>query len=43
MKNPEKGMNVPDDLKYKENHQSFKGKHERGVEEALDTFGGEML
>lgn len=24
MKNPERGLNVPDDLKYKENHQWFK-------------------
>jgi Glycine cleavage system H protein (lipoate-binding) len=24
MKNPEKGMNVPDDLKYKDNHQWLK-------------------
>ena len=31
------------DSEYKQNHQDFKGKSERGVDEILDTFGGEML
>ena len=31
------------DSNYKQNHQNFKGKSENGIEEVLDTFGGEML
>ena len=31
------------DPNYKQNHQNFKGKSENGIEEVLDTFGGEML
>ncbi|MFA6466453.1 MAG: DNA polymerase III subunit gamma/tau [Patescibacteria group bacterium] len=31
------------DADYKQNHQSFKGKSESGVDQILDTFGGEML
>jgi len=29
MKNPEKGLNVPDDLKYKDNHQWLKMRNNR--------------
>jgi DNA polymerase III gamma/tau subunit len=37
------GLSFIIDSDYKQNHQSFKGKSERGVEQILDTFGGEML
>lgn len=31
------------DDNYKQNHQNFRGKSEKGVDELLNTFGGEML
>lgn len=37
------GLSFIIDSDYRQNHQSFKGKSERGVEQILDTFGGEML
>lgn len=36
-------VNFKVDKNYKDNHQNFKGKGERGISEALDTFGGEMV
>jgi len=31
------------DTNYHQNHQNFKGKNDNGVEDILNTFGGEML
>ena len=35
------GFQVDED--YKKSHQKFKGGHEKEVEEAIDTFGGEIV